>query len=38
MLASLSWAAWLLIISALGLGLGIVLVFFFANRKRGKTG
>jgi hypothetical protein len=34
MIAGLPWTAWLLLISAVGLGLGIVLVFYFANRKK----
>jgi len=33
MLAGLSWTAWLLLVAAVGLGLGVELVFFFKQRR-----
>jgi hypothetical protein len=37
MIAGLPWTAWLLLISSVGLGLGIVLVFYFSQRQSGEA-
>ena len=36
-IAGLPWTAWLLLIASVGLGLGIVLIFYFSHRRNGKT-
>ena len=35
MIAGLPWTAWLLLIASVGLGLSIVLVFYFTHRQNG---
>jgi len=37
MIAGLPWTAWLLLIASIGLGLSIVLIFYFSHRRNGKT-
>ncbi len=37
MIAGLPWTAWLLLIASVGLGLSIVLVFYFTHRRNGAS-
>ncbi len=37
MIAGLPWTAWLLLIASVGLGLSIVLAFYFTHRRNGAS-
>ena len=37
MIAGLPWTAWVLLIASAGLGLGIVLTFYFTHRQNGAS-
>ena len=37
MIAGLPWTAWLLLIASVGIGLSIVLVFYFTHRRNGAS-
>ncbi len=37
MIAGLPWTAWLLLIASVGLGLSIVLTFYFSHRRNGAS-
>ncbi len=37
MIAGLPWTAWLLLIASVGLGLSIMLAFYFTHRRNGAS-